>query len=65
MTEDPTPGRLGSIRCPRCGELLSFTMDGGPRQHLCSSCRSEVHLDVVHNGKRWTVRRIRKADASA
>ncbi len=64
MTADSAPGRLGCIRCPRCWELQSFTMEGGPRQLLCSSCHSAIHLDVVHNGKRWTVRRLRQAGTS-
>ncbi|HVR87380.1 MAG TPA: hypothetical protein VMU54_23850, partial [Planctomycetota bacterium] len=65
MPADVPQGNPRSVRCPHCAELLLFTMEGGPRQLRCSSCRSMVDLEVVHDGKRWTVRRVRGAGTSS
>jgi DNA-directed RNA polymerase subunit RPC12/RpoP len=59
-----TPGDLRSIRCPHCGNAVQVAMEGGPHQLQCFSCKSMIDLDIVHNGQRWTVRRIRGARAS-
>jgi phage FluMu protein Com len=65
MSLDVTPGSSRRIRCPQCAELLFFRMEGGPLQLKCGSCSSMVDLDVVHDGKRWTVRRVRGAGTSS
>ncbi len=59
MSQDVTPGNLGSVPCPRCGGPVFFTLAGGPNEPVCPSCRAVVQLDVVHDGRRWTVRRVR------
>jgi hypothetical protein len=59
MSEEVTPGAMGRVFCPRCGETVFFTIAGGPRELGCSACKVPFFLDVVHNGRRWTVRRVR------
>jgi len=59
MVGEKTPGGLGRVRCPRCGETVFFTMGGGPHSLACPSCKSSIDLDVVHDGRKWTLRRIR------
>jgi hypothetical protein len=59
MAGDNTPGNLRRVPCPRCAASVFFTAEGGPKQLLCFSCKSNFDLDVVHDGKKWTVRRVR------
>jgi len=63
MAADITPGGVGSVRCPHCSASVFFTMTGGPHELPCPGCRSSFKLDVVHDGRRWAVRRVRPGQA--
>ena len=47
------------------GDVGHFAMAGGPKELPCSKCHGTVLCDVVHDGTRWTVVRIRRAGPSA
>jgi hypothetical protein len=59
METEVTPGGTGRVRCPKCRAVVFFRSVGGPHQATCSECRSTIGFDVVHDGRRWTVRRVR------
>jgi hypothetical protein len=56
-SEERTPGGTGSTTCQRCGASLYFPFAGGPHKVRCPACRKSVALEVVHDGKRWRVKR--------
>jgi hypothetical protein len=60
-SDDVTPGAPSTVPCPHCGGSILFTMTGGPHHLLCQVCRATISLDVVHDGNRWTLRRVRNA----
>jgi len=60
MGSDSTPGGLATVRCPQCKEAVFFVMTGGPKRLPCPHCGSSIKLDVVHDGRKWTVRRVRR-----
>lgn len=64
LPEEVTPGSLGRVTCPKCGGTVFFTITGGPRQLDCPDCKATFSLDVVHNGRRWTLRRVRSLEPS-
>ena len=55
------PGEASRVPCPQCGGLVHFTTAGGPHLLRCQVCGLAISLDVVHDGKRWTVRRVRRS----
>ena len=59
MLEDVTPGTLGRVSFPSCEGIVFFTIAGGPRKLDCPACKNPFTLDVVHDGERWTFRRVR------
>jgi hypothetical protein len=63
MSGEKTPGGLGRVRCPRCEGTVFFTIAGGPRELDCPACKTSFALDVVHDGRRWTLRRVRSLGA--
>jgi hypothetical protein len=60
-SDEVTPGGRSTVPCVRCGGLVFFVMSGGPNRLTCQSCGATISLDVVHNGRRWTLRRVRAA----
>ncbi|MBV8881339.1 MAG: hypothetical protein JO332_15340 [Planctomycetaceae bacterium] len=60
-----TPGALGKTSCPYCGSPVFLTIRGGPQRLRCLTCRASIELDVVHDGRHWTIRRVRVDDAAA
>lgn len=58
-SDDVTPGEVSKVPCPHCGGSVVFTMTGGPNHLLCQVCGATISLDVVHDGSRWTLRRVR------
>jgi hypothetical protein len=64
MGSDSTPGNLATVRCPNCDGHVYFILSGGPNRIDCPHCARPVHLDVVHNGRKWTIRRLRKGAES-
>jgi len=65
MGSDSTPGGIYTVCCPRCEGRVYFVLAGGPRRVACTTCGVAIDLDVVHDGTKWTVRRLRKsAEAS-
>ena len=59
MAADATPGNLHRVSCPHCAASVFFTVEGGPKQLHCFACKMNFDLDVVHDGRKWTVRRVR------
>jgi hypothetical protein len=60
-SDDVIPGEHSTILCLQCGSSIPFTMIGGPHHLVCQICQATVSLEVVHDGIRWTLRRIRRA----
>jgi len=60
MGSDTTPGGIATFRCPHCGGSVFFIIKGGPKSLPCPHCNRSIALDVVHDGRKWTVRRLRK-----
>jgi hypothetical protein len=65
MGKDPTPGCMVLLQCPNCEEPILFVLGGGPRRLPCRKCQITVALEVVHDGRKWTTRRVRQEDVSA
>ena len=61
MGSESTPGGITRIRCPHCSGPVFFILSGGPNHLGCTGCGRSFNLDVVHDGRKWTVRRLRKA----
>lgn len=60
VSDDVTPGEISLVPCPLCGGPVQFTMMGGPHHLVCRVCGAVIALDVVHDGNRWTIRRVRQ-----
>jgi hypothetical protein len=61
MGHDSTPGAIYKVSCPHCGGPVYFVLAGGPRRVACLGCGAPIDFDVVHDGRKWTVRRLRQA----
>ena len=61
---DVKPGKPSTVPCPHCGGTVHFMLSGGPQHLRCSVCGATMDLDVVHNGARWTLRRVRRSSDS-
>ena len=57
--DEVTPGGASPFPCPRCRRPIIVTMTGGPHDLRCDLCGAAFSLDVVHDGIRWTIRRVR------
>ncbi len=57
MSGERTPGRTGSIPCVRCGSSVCFNFTGGPHRVRCPGCKKPMSLEVVHDGRKWKVKR--------
>src|SRR5689334_13954159 len=56
-SDDVIPGEMSKVPCPHCGGSVFF-MTGGPHRLSCKICKATFSLDVVHDGNRWTLRRV-------
>lgn len=65
MGNDPTPGSIIVLLCPNCEEPILFVLGGGPRRLPCRKCHATVALEVVHDGRKWTTRRVRQEDGDS
>jgi hypothetical protein len=57
-SEERTPGGTGSYLCQHCGSNIYFPFAGGPHKLRCPTCKKSNALEVVHDGKRWRVKRV-------